>query len=201
MIARRPVVVAAHGNSDGPQWMCPLWRGTAGGDVFVLCPRGIVRADNKAKAPGETRYTYANAAALEAEVNAGLEALRQRFGAYIAEGPIIYAGFSLGASLGVPVVLRDPRRYSRLVLTEGGEWTPAAARSFAQGGGQRVLFACGQASCVSAANRHAALLEKVGVATRVVHAVGAGAINHGEVADRTRENLPWLVEGDERWKD
>src|SRR5262249_38514569 len=33
----RPVAVAVHGMSDGPQWACPLWRGVLGGGVFILC--------------------------------------------------------------------------------------------------------------------------------------------------------------------
>ncbi|MFT3769934.1 MAG: hypothetical protein QM820_31275 [Minicystis sp.] len=75
---RRPVAVVTHGNWGGPQWDCPLWRGILGGGVFILCPRGTPRPDQQPppSTPSETAYTYESAKALEAEIDAGLAALR-----------------------------------------------------------------------------------------------------------------------------
>src|SRR5947209_312381 len=95
----RPVVVAAHGNYDRPEWQCEVWRGIVGDRAFVLCPRGRPRADSPS--PDDVRFTYDGAASLAREVDAGLDALRARYGARVQDGPILYAGFSLGAILGV----------------------------------------------------------------------------------------------------
>lgn len=39
--SRRPVLVAAHGAGDRPEWQCALWRGIVKDRAFVLCPRGF----------------------------------------------------------------------------------------------------------------------------------------------------------------
>ena len=51
-----------------------------------------------------------------------------------------------------------PARFPRLVLVEGGHdaWTRDAAKRFRAAGGDRVLFACGQPSCVGESKEAAA---------------------------------------------
>jgi hypothetical protein len=92
------------------------------------------------------------------------------------------------------------------VLTEGGEdrFDAANAAAYGRGGGKRVLFACGLKPRVAPAFRAARLLEHEGVQARVVlgKLPGTGQFMHGydgPVAEETKGQLDWLLEGDERW--
>lgn len=197
---RRPVIISGHGNYDRPEWQCEVWRSIVGNAAFVLCPRGVPRPDSPSAS--DVRFTYGDNRVYERELRAGLDALAARFPEHVDPGAVGLAGFSLGAILGVSVASRDPARFERLALVEGGHdtWTPAVAKAFAAGGGKRVLFACGQPPCVLAAKAAAARLERAGVATRIVHGKGIGHGYHGAVANEVRAALPWLFEEDERFR-
>ncbi|WP_437814542.1 hypothetical protein [Sorangium sp. So ce1078] len=197
--ARRPVLIASHGNYDRPEWQCQVWRDIAGGDAFILCPRGVARSDSPSAS--DVRFTYESNARLEQEIDAGLAALRARFPEHVDPGAVLYTGFSLGAIMGSAIAARRASLFPRLVLVEGGhdKWTSATARAFADGGGQRVLFVCAQAGCGAAAAAAAARLEKAGVLTRVVRSKEAGHRYDGPVAEETRRALSWAIEGDARW--
>ncbi|XYH99036.1 hypothetical protein ACMHYB_04520 [Sorangium sp. So ce1128] len=197
--ARRPVLIASHGNYDRPEWQCQVWRGIAGDSAFILCPRGVARSDSPSAS--DVRFTYESNARLEQEIDAGLAALRARFPEHVDPGAVLYTGFSLGAIMGSAIAARRPALFPRLVLVEGGHdrWTPATAKAFAEGGGQRVLFVCAQAGCGAAASAAAARLEKAGVLTRVVRGKEAGHRYDGPVAEETQRALGWILEGDPRW--
>ncbi|WP_437623565.1 hypothetical protein [Sorangium sp. So ce1151] len=197
--ARRPVLIASHGNYDRPEWQCQVWRGIAGDGAFILCPRGAARSDSPSAS--DVRFTYESNARLEQEIDAGLAALRARFPEHVDPGAVLYTGFSLGAIMGSAIAARRAALFPRLVLVEGGhdKWTPASAKAFAEGGGQRVLFVCAQAGCGAAASAAAARLEKAGVLTRVVRGKEAGHRYDGPVAEETQRALGWAIEGDARW--
>ncbi|XXY45512.1 hypothetical protein WME91_36465 [Sorangium sp. So ce269] len=197
--ARRPVLIASHGNYDRPEWQCQVWRGIAGDGAFVLCPRGVARSDSPSAS--DVRFTYESNARLEQEIDAGLAALRARFPEHVDPGAVLYTGFSLGAIMGSAIAARRAALFPRLVLVEGGhdKWTPATAKAFAEGGGQRVLFVCAQAGCGAAASAAAARLEKAGVLTRVVRGKEAGHRYDGPVAEETQRALGWILEADPRW--
>ena len=188
----KPVVVVAHGNHDDPGSHCNAWREIVGNSGFVLCPRGTLRTDSK---PGEVSYTHGKE--LPAEIEAGVAALHARYGALVDPGPMIYVGFSQGAYLGSIVVSRDPAHFSRVVLIEGnGGWNE---KTFAKSGGQRVLFACGRASCVKSAQPFVSRFEHAGVRSKVVYGEGAGHTYGGAVGDALKAQWPWVIEGDRRW--
>src|SRR5262249_901699 len=151
--------------------------------------------------PGTTYYRFTTAAALRAEIDADLAALRARFPGRVDDGPLLYAGTSQGANLGAALAIAEPARFPRIVLTEGGHdrWSAAAVRAFAEGGGQRVLFACGLPDCAERSRAKAALLAQAGVAARVVYGAGAGHVPYGRVFEVTREARGWLLEGEKRW--
>src|SRR6185437_9687538 len=140
----RPIVVGVHARNDRGEWACGEWRGVTEARPFILCPHGV-----PVDAPPAAGLVFAGAERTRHEIDAGLDALRARFGRYVAEGPIILAGISLGAILGVQIVSSDPARFPIAVLDEGGweEWTPARVAAFAKGGGKRVLFVCSTAFC------------------------------------------------------
>jgi len=200
--SKKPIMIAAHGNYDRPEWQCEVWRSIVHDRAFVLCPRGVRRTDSPS--PDDIRFTYDGGDAMTREIDAGLAALRARYADFVydeAEDAVVYTGFSLGAISGVAFVLRSPAKYPRLVLTEGShpQWSPAAVHKFATAGGKRVLFACGQPSCVTMSKSVATVMEKKGLAVKVVHGKGVGHGYDGPVADEIRAVFDWLVEGDPRF--
>jgi len=191
-------VIAAHGLWDPPEGLCDNWRWIIRDRAWVLCPRGERRPDGT--------FRYATREALASEIEAGARALAARYPDYVDTGPMLFTGFSRGALLGVSVIARDPARFPRAVLVEGGEdgWTEPMARTYAAGGGARVLMACGLRSRFTPAAAAAKKLERAGVPSRVVlgKLPDAGEFIHwynGPVADEIKAQLPWLLEGDERW--
>lgn len=197
--APRPLLVATHGARGTPEKLCALWREAVGELAFVLCPRGVTM---DVYAPPESRgYFYPSHPALEREVRAALAALAERFPGRVDAARAVYAGFSQGAVMGALSFSARPAPFAGLVLIEGGdeEWSLHGARTFAAGGGQRVLFACGRARCAAAAKRSAGYLRRAGVEGRVVDASGAGHTYEGIVREGVLAAFPWLVGDDARW--
>jgi predicted esterase len=195
----RPIVLATHGNYDTPEWQCQVWRDIVANDAFVLCPRGAARGDSPS--PSDIRYQYVSNQHLEKEIDAGVEALRAAYPAYVDDGPLLFTGFSQGAIMGASIMARRPGRYPRAVLIEGGQraWYAASAKAFSEGGGQRILFACGQWDCNRQALDAGRVLEKQGVASRAVFRKGEGHSYGGGVAEEIAIAFDWVIEGDERW--
>jgi len=111
---------------------------------------------------------------------------------------MLYVGYSQGAYEAPPLVMKRPGVFSRVLLIEGGQqgWDP---RRFAASGGQRVLFACGQAPCDAGARASAATFQGAGVPSKVLYSPGAGHIFWGPVSASTQGEWAWFVEGDPRW--
>jgi predicted esterase len=194
----RPVVIALHGNFDRPDWQCSVWAPIVAARAFVLCPRGLARRDVP---KSWDRWEYASVKAVAKEVEAGLGALRERYPEHVDPGPALFIGFSLGAIFGVSLVQKDPLRFPRAVMIEGGlgAWTVAAAKRYVSGGGQRLLLACGQLDCMAKVKRLVPALERAGLPTRSGGSPRAGHTYDGPVAEVIRENWDWLVEGDARF--
>jgi len=169
----RTVVLALHGNFDRPEWQCEVWRRITGGEVFVLCPRGVPRTD----VPKELdRWEWGSVAKTKAELVAALAALRARYPGYVDAGPRVFTGFSLGAILGARL-LQDPELdLGAAVLIEGGYqgWTLAKAKGL-KPRLRRLLFACGQTDCRNAYRYQLGrLFEQAGLSSSVVADVKAG---------------------------
>ncbi|NUP14182.1 MAG: hypothetical protein HOW73_49745 [Polyangiaceae bacterium] len=192
--ARRPLVVATHGNYDRPEWQCEVFRTIVSDSAFVLCPRGIQRPDSPSH--DDVRFTYANNRKLEAEIDAARKAFEARYGDRLAPGPAIYAGFSLGAIMGVAILGRTKKGvYDRAVFVEGGydRIDAKTARALADAGIVKVLIACGQAACLHSSKAKVSVLDKVGISTKAVGVKNAGHAYDGEVATAVREAWSWLV--------
>jgi hypothetical protein len=226
-----PVLVAVLGIGDTPESQCATWRELVGQRAFVLCPRGLphyVREQREvtsegsdvSSAPAQSDEDVAEPApdsgkvvqvgfyhpelpVLEREVDAGLAALRARFGKYVAAGPVVYSGFSRGAFLGASLVAKSSKTYGRAILIEGGQspWTEESAAAFAKNGGRRILFACGRPSCVTESEAAAAILAKQHVEAHIVHGEGEGHGYKKQVKDQIRASFDWVTEGDPLWRE
>jgi poly(3-hydroxybutyrate) depolymerase len=201
----RPVLIALHGNFDRPEWQCETWREIAADYPFILCPRGIPRRDVPAK---WDRWEYSSMDQTDRELQAALQALRDEFGQYIAPGPVLFTGFSLGAILGVGILKRHPGQFGPVVFSEGGNenWSAATVRKIApvdgdagSGGPLRILYACGQADCVGRSKGTAKIIERAGGQARVVSGGNVGHMYDGPVAAAIKREWTWLIEGDPRW--
>lgn len=138
---------------------------------------------------------------LDKEVLADLAALKAKFTTYVAEKNLVYAGFSRGAFLGPGIITKHPDLFGRAILIEGGqsEWSPQLAAGFAKSGGKRVLFACGQSSCLDESNPAANLLKSQKLETKVVIGNGEGHGYKKQVKEELKKNFEWVVEGDPAW--
>ena len=194
--APHPIVVATHGNWDRPSWECDWWRRVFV-RAFILCPRGVLRSDSP---EGDPRFTYVDDRNLESEAEAGLLALATAYTARVGTGAnplraVTWVGLSRGAFLGAEIAPRRAAVFPRLVLVEGGHdpWTFSNAKMFADGGGKRVLFICGQGACTTAAQKASRMLTHVGVSTRVEMVAGMGHGLSNDAAPIVRAALPWLM--------
>ena len=88
------------------------------------------------------------------------------------------------------------------MLVEGGQspWSEEQATAFARGGGKRILFVCGQPSCVSEAERAVAILGTHRVDTRIVHGAGEGHGYQRQVKEQLRTSFDWVTEDDPIWR-
>ena len=188
-----PAVVAAHANWDRPTWECSWWRRHFPSS-FLLCPRGVLRDDSPS--PDDPRFTYENDRALEAELDAGLEAMKQRWAGHVEDGPMTWVALSRGAYLGGFIASRRPEDFPRLILVEGGQdpWTPVNAKAFVEGGGRRVLFICGQGACRVQARPAAARLIHFGAEAKIEQVPGMGHGLNGDADPIIVRHLPWLHE-------
>ena len=195
--SRKPVIVAAHAHGEAVERVCEIFRGIVGDRAIVLCTRGLTWSSGP---------TYASEGSLARELDAAVDALAARYPERVAEGPVVYAGFSMGANFAVPALVAEPARFPRVIMVEGGvtDWTRARINAFARGGGQRVLFACGRAERVPKAQRIAEAMRTAGLDAHVVFGRDDDGSAHGHdeggaVATAIVSELDWLVAGDARW--
>lgn len=159
----RPLVVGVHGAGDRPEWACGGWRLAAEARAFVACPQGNPM-------PGQS-FGWASPAALAARVEDAVRLTRERYGAYVAAGPLIYAGFSQGATFAEPFLRKNAARFPIVILAEGGYQTsrdPGFARAFREAGGRRIALVCGSPACFRSAIGARKVLETAGIEALVV---------------------------------
>jgi predicted esterase len=192
-----PILVVAHGAGGTPEAHCDLWARISKGKALLLCVRG--RARSPVAADGDY---YPDHPSLERETFAALSALRARFADRIAPGPVFYAGFSQGATMGALMLVEHASEVTRLALVEGGfaDWNVARARDFHARGGERVLFVCGRKECADPARNAAQWFNAAGVPARVEYVHGAGHSHDARMEARIAATYSWFTEGDARWQ-
>lgn len=195
---RFPVVLVAHGAGDKPEWQCEWWSRVLGARAVIACLRGSAMYPRRP----DSGFYFRNHYALERELLALLPALRSAHGDQVREGPALFVGFSQGAIMGALVIPAHPELFSGAILIEGGydEWNVAAARKLAKRPGVRVLLACGQSYCRDRARGAMHWLRRGGIAARLAFAPRAGHTYAGEVGERVRADLEWVIAEDGRWQ-
>jgi predicted esterase len=189
----RPVVVAVHGAGDRPDWACSEWRAIFGPKPFIVCPRGTPMAGG---------FVWSSADALKVAIGRAVDGTRVRHGAHLDEGPRVYAGFSQGAILGASIVEGAPDVYPYAIFHEGlGDVGGRRfTRAFAEHAGKRIILACSQAGCDRIRRAPLAALVQAHIDAKLVYAGNIGHTINGAVIEAIKQELAWLVAGDERWK-
>jgi hypothetical protein len=190
----RPIMVAVHGAGDRPEWACGGWRGVTNARSFIVCPQGTPTADG--------RFYWPSTAKLRSVIDGALLASRARYGNYLLDGPMVYAGFSAGVIYGTGMLRDDGARFPLLMLSEGGydELADASfAARFRMSGGQRVLLGCSTGGCAPRLDRARTLLEKAGIPARLNDAGHLGHNLDSRVVTSLQRDWPWLVEGAPGW--
>jgi predicted esterase len=191
----RPIVVVLHGAHDRADWQCGSFRGVLGGRVFILCPQGV-------QSEQAGLYGLGSFDDSEAELRAGLAALKARFGAHVAPSPVLLIGYAEGAAVAADLARQEPSFFARIALVNGNpaSLTPSVIKIFSERGGKRVLVVCAESKgdCDADGTQRALLLTRAGVAAKSAKA-DVGPYLDQRFTDALKGLLPWLVEGDARW--
>lgn len=197
----RPIVIAVHGNGDRAEWLCEVWAAMFQYKAFVLCPAGKLGGESS---PGDPRYTFSHHLVLEKEIDADLAALRaSRFASWLRPERPVYAGFSLGAMMAIPIAGHRAADFPTLVLVEGGleKLTDEKLQRFVADGGKRILFACSEGrACADASKLFADRLTAHGGQGAAVYAGPVGHRYDGPVAEAVGAALPGFLEAEPEWK-
>lgn len=191
---RRPVVVGIHGSKDRPDAACARWRRSFAGWAFVVCPAGV---------PYRGGLAWGSPLVMIERIERALGVLRERHGAYVAEGPAVYAGWSLGGTRGPGVVATRPGLFEPVVLAEVGHTRLDATTSVAslrKGRAAHAIVACATRRCAAFTKR---LERAAGGRGPSIAAVDAG-IGRGHLFDETMARsigraFVTTVAGDPRW--
>jgi len=121
---------------------------------------------------------------------------RARFGAYLDAGPLVFAGFSQGATLAEPLLRRKAALFPIAILAEGGyqfSGSPDFAASYRAAGGRRVVLVCGTPSCFLSAARAERVLRRAGLEALVCGDARAGHNLNQEMQTALRAAWPRIV--------
>jgi hypothetical protein len=194
----RPVVVGVHGAGDRADWACSAWRAVVAEHAWVVCPESKV-----AHPKWPNTFVWGSASAIGAQSSRAVSAVRARYGAFMEDGPLVYGGWSQGATLASQVVAERRGEYDRVVLVEVGH-TPLDAdvvsASFAAAGVERAVVGCESANCRSFAAKLATAARRRRLPLRVSD---AGFRHHWFDEPMVRALAPemvWLVEDDRRFR-
>ena len=153
---KRPVLVGVHGAGDRADWACSEWFATTAGWPLIVCPKGVPsRGSEAARSAAEQEkwagfHSWSSAEQLAARADRAVSELRKRYGAYVDDGPMIFAAWSQGATLASNVVALRPRVYDTAVLVEAGH-TPldpsTVVANLEKGGVTRVVVSCSSIPC------------------------------------------------------
>ena len=189
--------VVTHGAGGQAEWHCRHYETMLGPYAGLLCLTG-----KRMAARDPTRgYYYPNHVELGIELQTAQKVMLETHGPSVLGETAVYIGYSQGATMGALAVGEHGKFWPLMALVEGGfdSWSPALARKYKSGGGQRVLFVCGTEHCQKNALKAVSTLGAAGLETKLLYARGAGHRPDGPVASCVREGLKWLLERDGRY--
>ena len=182
-----PVVIVLHGAWDRPEWVCDVYAKVTTGREWVVCLRGKLRPEVP---PDGARWTLGTVKETEDELNAVLTSLRSRVGDRAAPGIAVLSGFSKGASHAAALSRREPDRFRRLLLVEGGlQLRTLTARKTA---GQRIAMACGTQRCIQRAKKACAKYQRLGGACFLRSNLAVGHSYNSPFANMGSRLYHWL---------
>lgn len=139
----RPVIVGVHGAGDRADWSCTEWAATTAGQVWVVCPRGV-------PSPWAGFHSWGSAEMIASRADKVLAHVREKYGAYVANAPLTYGGWSQGATLASAAIALRPGEYGTAIMVEAG-YTPldehAVMRDLAAGGVTKLVVSCSSLKC------------------------------------------------------
>ena len=192
----RPLIVGVHGAGDRPDWACGGWRLGESEYAFIVCPQGL-KMD-------PLRFAWDSPQTITRRVESALHAVRERFGAYIADGPVLYVGFSQGATLAGPALLAEPNRFPVVALAEGGYGLlrdVSFLRRLRENGTSRLMIVCGSAACFRTASSVAPNVARAGLELLTAGDPHAGHNLNQPMQQALRASWPAFVSGLPNWRD
>ncbi|MBX3222962.1 MAG: hypothetical protein KF795_20795 [Labilithrix sp.] len=197
---KRAIVVGVHGAGDRPDWSCAEWKEVTAGWALVVCPQATrVHPDSTAT---NRSFVWGSSEAIASQAERAVATVRARYADWIADGPLIYGGWSQGATLASQVVAARPGVYDRVALVEVGH-TPldasAVAASFAGAGVRRAVVSCSSSKCRSFAQAFTSAARRRGLPTQT-NDVGLRGHWFDEPVFRTLgPKVVWMVEDERRF--
>lgn len=193
---RRAVLVGVHGAGDRADWSCSEWMATMAHWGFVVCPEGLPHAKYRGT------FVWGSAAAIADQADRAVALLRERYGEWIADGPLVYGGWSQGATLAADVVSSRKGLYDRVILVEVGH-TPldptATVDRLTASGVRRAVVSCSSAKCRAFAQGFDARARRRGLSTRTNDVGDRGHWFDEPVFRTLSEKVVWLVEDEPRY--
>ncbi len=184
-----PVFVVAHGAGGGPEWHCDFWSRVVRQDAFLLCLRGQPLGGDYGGHFFPEHHT------LERMLKASVKAFDERYRNHTRPSDNVYIGYSQGATMGALMLVPHARRFSRVLLIEGGygQWNVQRALDFKHAGGIALFIACGTGTCDEKAANTVVWFDRALCSASSETAHGEGHTPAGRVGQKAIEGLRWLL--------
>jgi predicted esterase len=193
---KRAIVVGVHGAGDHADWACSEWHAVVANWAFVVCPQGIRHPTDK------TAFVWGSSEAIAAQADRAVAAVRAKYTQYVADGPLVYGGWSQGATLASEVIRSRPNVYDRAVLVEVGH-TPldasAVVNSFVTSGIRRAVVSCSSSKCRTFAQSFDAAAKRRGLKTERNDVGLRGHWFDEPVFRSLGPKVAWMVSDDPRY--
>ncbi len=190
----RPVILGVHGAGDRHDWSCVEWQASARNYPFVVCPRGVPTSKDF--------YAWGSPDLIAKRAERALALVKDRYPAYVADGPVLYGGWSQGGMLTAQVVSARPGLFERVIMVEIGH-TPLDANGVGfglkAGGVTRAVVSCSSPPCRGKSRELAKTLPRYGVMVDQNDVGDRGHWFDDPVFRTLGPKIGWVTEGDPRW--
>jgi hypothetical protein len=193
---KRSVVVGVHGAGDRPDWSCSEWQAVTAGWAFVVCPVGVPHPSYA------NTFVWGSPEAIAKSADRAVAALKARYGAWVDDGPLVYGGWSQGATLASHVIAARPGTYDRAVLVEIGHTSIDArqvAASLVGGGVRRAVVSCSSWPCRTFARDFEGAARRRGLPVAVNDVGLRGHWFDAPVFQTLGPKFVWMVEDERRY--